>query len=125
MGVIARQSIKGAIANYLGVAIGFFVTFLVLPKYLTQEQIGLTRVMVDAAMLFTSFAQLGTNASILRFFPYFKDGKDNHGIFGWSVLIPLIGFTLFAAAFLIFREPLLNMRPRLDVELLLGVVGRV
>ena len=109
MGVIARQSIKGAIANYLGVAIGFFVTFLVLPKYLTQEQIGLTRVMVDAAMLFTSFAQLGTNASILRFFPYFKDGKDNHGIFGWSVLIPLIGFTLFAAAFLIFREPLLNI----------------
>lgn len=107
MGVIARQSIKGAIANYIGVAIGVFVTFFVVTKYLTQEQIGLTRVLVDAAMLFSSLAQLGTNASIIRFFPYFKDDRNNHGIFGWSVLIPLIGFTLFALAFLIFREPLL------------------
>jgi O-antigen/teichoic acid export membrane protein len=107
MGVIARQSIKGALANYIGVAIGVFVTFFVLTKYLTQEQIGLTRVLVDAAMLFSSLAQLGTNASIIRFFPYFKDNRNNHGIFGWSVLIPLIGFTLFALAFLIFRDPLL------------------
>lgn len=107
MGIIARQSIKGAIANYIGVAIGVFVTFFVLTKYLTQEQIGLTRVLVDAAMLFSSLAQLGTNASIIRFFPYFKDDRNNHGIFGWSVLIPLVGFTLFSLAFLIFREPLL------------------
>lgn len=107
MGVIARQSIKGAIANYIGVAIGFFVSFFVLTKYLTQEEIGLTRVLVDAAMLFSSLAQLGSNSSIVKFFPYFKDGKNNHGIFGLSVLLPLAGFTLFALAFLIFREPLL------------------
>ena len=52
MGVIARQSIKGAMANYLGEAIGFFVSFFVLTRYLTQEEIGLTRVMVDAALLY-------------------------------------------------------------------------
>lgn len=107
MGVIARQSIKGAIANYIGVAIGFFVSFFVLTKYLTQEEIGLTRVLVDAAMLFSSLAQLGTNSSIVKFFPYFKDDKNNHGVFGLSVLLPLAGFVLFALAFLIFREPLL------------------
>ena len=84
MGVIARQSIRGALANYLGVAIGFFTTFFVLTDCLSQEEIGLTRVMVDAAMLFSGLAQLGTNASIIKFFPFFKseDGK-NHGIFGW------------------------------------------
>lgn len=109
MGVIARQSIKGAMANYLGVAIGFFVSFFVLTKYLTQEEIGLTRVMVDAAMLFSSLAQLGTNSSIVRFFPYFKDDKNNHGVFGLSVLLPLAGFTLFGLAFLVFKEPLMAM----------------
>lgn len=109
MGVIARQSIKGALANYLGVAIGFFVSFFVLTKYLTQEEIGLTRVMVDAAILFSSLAQLGTNSSIVRFFPYFKGGKNNHGVFGLSVLLPMAGFMLFALAFLIFREPLLGI----------------
>lgn len=108
MGVIARQSIKGAIANYIGVAIGFFVQFFVMTKYLTQDEIGLTRVMVDAAMLFSSLAQLGTNSSIIRFFPYFKDDRNNHGVFGLSVLLPLVGFSIFALAFLIFREPLLN-----------------
>lgn len=107
MGVIARQSIKGALANYLGVAIGFFVQFFIVTKYLTQEEVGLTRVLVDAAMLFSSLAQLGTNASIVRFFPHFKDGRNNHGIFGLSVLLPLVGFAVFALAFLVFREPLL------------------
>ncbi len=112
MGVIARQSIKGALANYLGVAIGFFVSFFVLTRYLTQEEIGLTRVMVDAALLFSSLAQLGANASIVRFFPWFKSSTSNppnHGMLGWSVLLPLAGFVLFAVAFLVFREPLLGI----------------
>lgn len=106
MGVIARQSIKGAIANYIGVAIGFFVQFFVVTRYLTQEEVGLTRVMVDAAMLFSSLALLGSNASIVRFFPHFKDGGNNHGIFGLSLLLPLVGFLIFGLVFLVFREPL-------------------
>ncbi len=109
MGVIARQSIRGALANYLGVAIGFFVQFFIVTRYLKPEEIGLTRVLVDAAMLFSSLAQLGANSSIVRFFPYFKDGRNNHGIFGLSVLLPLAGFVLFSLAFLIFREPLLTL----------------
>ena len=106
MGIIARQSIKGALANYLGVAIGFVITFFVLTRYLTEEEIGLTRVMVDAAMLFSGLAQLGTNASIIRFFPHFRNDRDNHGIFGLSLLLPLAGFLLFALIFLIFHNPL-------------------
>lgn len=110
MGVIARQSIRGALANYLGVAIGFFTTFFVLTDCLTQEEIGLTRVMVDAAMLFSGLAQLGTNASIIRFFPFFKsdDGK-NHGIFGWSILLPLVGFSLFAILFFAFKADIVEV----------------
>lgn len=106
MGVIARQSIKGALANYLGIIIGALTTFFVLTSCLSQEEIGLTRNLVDAAMLFSSLAQLGTNASIIRFFPFFRDGGKNHGIFGWSILIPFIGFVLFAILFLAFRNPI-------------------
>ncbi len=106
MGVIKQQSINGALANYLGVAIGFVTTFFVLTNCLSQEEIGLTRTMVDAAMLFSSLAQLGTNAGIIRFFPFFRDDKRNHGIFGWSILIPFIGFCLLTAAFLLFHDPI-------------------
>lgn len=109
MGVIARQSIKGALANYLGVAIGFVTTFFVVTRFLTTEEVGLTRVMVDAAMLFSSLAALGGNSSLVKFFPHFKGERGYHGIFGLSLLLPLAGFFLFALAFLIFREPILGM----------------
>ena len=103
MGIIARQSIKGAMANYLGVAIGFVTTFFVVTRMLTTEEVGLTRVMVDAAMLFSAIAQLGTNASIVRFFPWFKSGGNHHGFFGLAMLLPLAGFALVGTVLLLFR----------------------
>lgn len=102
MGIIMRQSIKGTIANYIGIAVGFVTTFFVLTKYLTEEQIGLTRTMVDLAVLFSGLAQLGTTSSMMRFYPYFKDEKEkDHGIFFWSIVIPFIGFFIFLSVFLL------------------------
>ncbi len=109
MGIIAQQSIRGAVANYLGIAIGFLTTFFVLTRCLTEEEVGLTRMMVDAAMLFSSLAQLGTNSSLVRYFPYFNDKQHNHGIFGWSILVPAIGFTLMLVLFFIFHDPLVAL----------------
>ena len=112
MGIIARQSIKATIATYIGVAVGFFTTFFVLTRFLTAEEIGLTRVLVDAATLFVSLAQLGTSSSIIRFFPYFRQKEhdsgrtSDHGFFFWTVLIPLIGFLLFALLYWACRVPL-------------------
>lgn len=110
MGVIARQSIKGAMANYLGIAVGFLTTFFVVTDLLSEEEIGLTRVLVDAAILFSGLAQLGTNASIIKFYPHFKDpASHDHGFFGWTLLLPLLGFSLFAALFFIFKGRLVEV----------------
>lgn len=104
MGIIAKQSIRGALANYLGVVIGAVTTFFVVTDLLTQEEIGLTRVLVDAAMLFAVLAQLGTNASILKFYPLFKDeDSHDHGFFGWTLILPLVGFSLIAILFFLFK----------------------
>jgi len=109
MGIIAQQSIRGAVANYLGIAIGFLTTFFVLTRCLTEEEVGLTRMMVDAAILFSSLAQLGSNSTLVRYFPYFNDNRRNHGIFGWSILIPAIGFALMLVLFFIFHDPLIAL----------------
>ena len=110
MGVIQRQSIKGALDNYLGVFIGFFTTFFVITRLLSQEEIGLTRVMVDAAMLFSGLAQIGTNASIIRFYPYFKDpDKRDHGFFGWTLILPIIGFLIIGSILLIFKSDIIHI----------------
>ncbi|MBQ4355570.1 MAG: oligosaccharide flippase family protein [Bacteroidales bacterium] len=108
MGVIIRQSIKGTIANYIGIAVGFVTTFFILTKYLTTEEVGLTRVLVDAAILFSTLAQLGTGSSILRYFPYFKDDDKNHGIFFWTLIIPFIGFLVFLVVFFLCKELIIN-----------------
>lgn len=109
MGVVVRQSIKGTIMNYLGVLVGFITTFFIVTKYLTTEEVGLTRVLVDASILLSSLAQLGTSTSAMRYYPHFKDEKEkDHGFFGWSVIIPLVGFIFFTILFLVFKRPVVN-----------------
>lgn len=123
MGVIAKQSIRGTIVTYLGVAVGFVTTFFVLTRFLTTEEIGLARVLIDAATLFIGLAQLGTSSSILRFYPYFVSSQKSevsnqitefrnqksdreHGFFFWTIVVPMIGFLLIALLFLICYAPL-------------------
>jgi O-antigen/teichoic acid export membrane protein len=108
MGVIAKQSIRGTIVTYLGIAVGVVTTFFVLTRFLTTEEIGLARVMIDAATLFIGLAQLGTSSSIIRFYPYFreKDSEEDHGFFFWAMVVPFIGFALFALVYWACRVPL-------------------
>ena len=133
MGIIAKQSIQGTIVTYLGVAVGFVTTFFVLTRFLSAEEIGLARVLVDAATLFIGLAQLGTSSSIIRFYPHFKSsgvqevkssrvtseqaqsasehlnstkGASEHGFFFWTLIVPLIGFALFTAIYCACYTPL-------------------
>jgi len=114
MGTIAKQSIKGTIVTYIGVAIGFVTTFFVLTRFLTTEEIGLARVLIDAATLFVGLAQLGTSSSIIRFFPYFKNNSATcnlqpatyHGFFLYAMIVPLIGFALFSLIYVACHTPL-------------------
>ena len=112
MGIIAKQSIQGTIVTYLGVAVGFVTTFFVLTRFLSAEEIGLARVLVDAATLFIGLAQLGTSSSIIRFYPHFRSQEQgakshsDHGFFFWTLIVPLVGFALFTAVYCACYEPL-------------------
>ena len=106
MGVIAKQSIRGTIVTYLGIAVGVVTTFFVLTRFLTTEEIGLARVLIDAALLFVGLAQLGTSSSVIRFYPYFHEDEEDHGFFFWALVVPFIGFVLFALIYWACRVPL-------------------
>lgn len=110
MGIIIRQSIKGTIVTYIGAFIGFLTTFFILTKFLTPEEIGLTRVLFEAASLLSSFALLGVSSSAIRFFPYFKseDGKNN-GFFFYLLLLPFIGSIVFISLYYFLREPITDL----------------
>jgi len=109
MGIVARQSIKGTIATYIGVAVGIVTTFFIQTKALQPEQIGLIDILLQCSLLFGGLAQLGTNSSAMRYYPFFKDEKHrDHGFFGWTLLVPLIGFTIFLLAFFLFKGAIVD-----------------
>lgn len=107
MGVVFRQSAKGTIITLIGAMIGFASTFFIITKLLTPEEIGLTRVLVEAATFLGSFALLATQSSSVRYYPAFRteDGMDK-GFLRLLLIIPLIGFALFASLYLLLREQL-------------------
>lgn len=108
MGIVIRQSIKATIVNYVGAILGFVTSVFVMTQFLKPEEIGLTKVIYEIAALVAGFAQLGTSASAMRFFPYFKDVKKKHnGFFFYLLLMPAIGCILFVSLFLLLKGPLI------------------
>lgn len=109
MGIVARQSIKGTLATYLGVAVGIVTTFFIQTKALQPEQIGLIDVLLQCAILLAGLSQLGTNSSAMRYYPFFKDeAHRDHGFFGWTLLVPLIGFVVFLMVFFLFKDSIVH-----------------
>ena len=106
MGVIAKQSIRGTIVTYLGIGVGIITTFFVLTRFLTSEEIGLARVLIDAATLFVGLAQLGTNNSIIRFYPYFKDKNGDHGFSSghWWYRLSGLSFLRLSIGYAVYRS---------------------
>ena len=115
MGIIARQSIRGTIVTYMGVFVGFLTTFFVLTRFLTAEEIGLARVLIDVATLLCGLMQLGTSSSIIRFFPYFKsqdkvqEDPSQNGFFFWTIIVPFIGFLIFCLLYWALHVPISNL----------------
>jgi O-antigen/teichoic acid export membrane protein len=105
MGIIIRQSLKSTIVNYVGTFIGFITMMFVSTKFLTPEEIGLKRVMIEAATIFGGLMALGIGSSGLRFFPYFKTDKNlhNNGFLFYLLLFPIVGTIIFGLAFLCLK----------------------
>jgi O-antigen/teichoic acid export membrane protein len=110
MGIIIRQSFKATIVSYVGAVLGAATVIFLYPYCLTSEQIGLTRVLLEAGLFFSSFAQLGMSNIAIRYFPSFKN-QDNHhnGFFFIITFIPLVGFLLFLCTFFLFKNGIISL----------------
>ena len=105
MGIIIRQSIKSTLVSYVGTFIGFLTTMVIVTRWLTAEEIGLTRVLFEAATLIATLAQLGISSSAFRFFPRFNRREPRHkGFFTYLLLAPTCGTLVAVPLYLIFKE---------------------
>ncbi len=104
MGIIQKQSISGTIYSYVGVVLGFVTTGLLFPRIFSTEQVGLLRLLVSYAVLFSQFASLGINTATVKLFPYFRDKeKKHHGYLGIALLVILAGLVISIIIYLMLR----------------------
>lgn len=114
--VVAQESLKATVVTYIGVAVGFFTTFFVLTNYLTPEEVGLTRLLVEVATLLASLGLLGLSTSINRFFPYFYvagsergRGAVHHGFLRYALQIAALGSAIALPLYYWLREPIMTL----------------
>jgi len=81
MGIVRKQSIIGSIFVYAGAGLGFVISALLFPKFLTSAQIGLISILITYSILFSQLASAGFLNTITRMFPYFRNEEKKHNGF--------------------------------------------
>lgn len=104
MGLIARQTIKGSISSYLGVALGTITLLFLYPAYLSQDEIGLLRIVLNAAGMFSTLAVLGIPQISVKYFPFVQKNEDYRAYATLIYVVPAAGVAVCYLVFLIFRE---------------------
>jgi O-antigen/teichoic acid export membrane protein len=102
MGTIARQAALNTLLTYFGIALGFVNVVLLYPRVLAAEEFGLTRLLVSMTTMAAQVALLGAENTVIRYFPYFRDGaRQNRGLLAMLLLfglsVSLVALLLLAA----------------------------
>jgi O-antigen/teichoic acid export membrane protein len=99
MGIVIRQSSISTALTFIGIGLGYLNVLYFFPLYLSPDQIGLTRVIQDFAMLLVPFAQFGISQATLKFYPTFTKRDESSGFLTLMILMALSGFILFFIVF--------------------------
>jgi O-antigen/teichoic acid export membrane protein len=93
--VVRRQGIKNTVYTYLGIILGILSSLYIQPFFLSQEQIGITRLFISVATILASVSCLGITSVIVKFFPLFHNKEKKHNnFFTIALVFPIIGFAL-------------------------------
>jgi O-antigen/teichoic acid export membrane protein len=104
MGVIKRQTIRGSVYSYLGVIVGFFTTGLIMPKLMSEEQIGLVNILIAVSALYAQFSTLGFTNVTSRMFSFFRDkDKNNNGFLFLAIMVGILGFVVAIISFFMLK----------------------
>lgn len=106
MGIIRKQSIYSSIFIYIGFAIGAVNILILFPKYFTTEQFGLTRLLLDVSLLFSTVSTFATVPVTYKFYPFYNSylpRKKNDLPFLTS-LAATIGCFLLLTLITIFKD---------------------
>ena len=104
MGNVAKQSFLASISAYLGVAIGYVNIVILQPQFMTLEEIGLARTIMEISMFLVPFAFFGSGAAIVKFYPKFQEQIPK--LLGLLIATMSLAFLVVLSASYIFQSSL-------------------
>lgn len=105
MGLIFRQSLKSSIGFYIGVLLGAINTLFISTQFLTPDELGISRILLENSLIFAAVAHLGIPSVCDRFFSRFRNVEEKHnGFLAFILFVPLAGFVLFLVGYLLFFD---------------------
>ncbi|MBJ05273.1 MAG: hypothetical protein CMP65_05185 [Flavobacteriales bacterium] len=86
-----NKILKAGFVNYLGMSLGFISILFIQTKILTEQEIGIIRLLTDKALLVLPFFLFGLHSVASRFFFYFENSRLDYNRFITILLIfPLV-----------------------------------
>ncbi len=106
MGIVRRQATYSGMITIVGFVIGAINILIIFPQFMSKEQLGLTRLIMEAGMMIAALCSFGVTSISNKFFPYYRhhipDKKND--LAGLSLLICLAGFLIFLFIAFFFKD---------------------
>ena len=105
MGLIARQTLKASLVNYVGVGIGFINVLFIMTFIFSEEELGIIKMLTENMVMLAGFSMLGITTSMFRYHPHFKNDPSGkmHGFDFWSIIVPFVGFIVLCIAVILSK----------------------
>jgi O-antigen/teichoic acid export membrane protein len=108
VGEIRKQGIFNTVISYSGIGIGFVYTLVLLPKFLSPDEVGLTRVLFSLSTIFGTLFPFGLGSFTIKYFPRFRNHSNgHHGYLRLLLLLTLLSYLLFAVLMFLFKDKVL------------------
>lgn len=105
MGIIIRQSFFSTTSAYFGVLIGYANAIILMPLFMTPDEIGLFRTVMSIAMLLVSLVMFGMGGAIVRYYPLRgSTPKALNELFTFSFVVVSLFFIFIALLFYFGRN---------------------
>jgi O-antigen/teichoic acid export membrane protein len=105
MGIVQKDAIRTSIISFVGLILGYLNKGFLFVLLFSRAEVGLVNLVMNVALLFAQFANLGTIYSTWRFFPFFRSDERKHfGFLLANLLLVLIGIAVFTGLILFSKD---------------------
>lgn len=103
MSTIRKQSVYSVILIYAGFMVGAVNVLLLFPKYFSADEYGLTRLLLELGLLFSTLCTVGMVPVSIKFFPFYQKylGNRKNDLFFITLAV-----TIAALLVMLFTIPL-------------------